>query len=227
MLWVSKCLLCRAGIELPTIEVRYNNLRVEAECEVVYGKPLPTLWNSFKSSLLVSFCNFILTYIVLNASTAQNKDHMNVLSNVIQQNKFWEPPLWINFQQKMLILFYFKISANIWNLEISWYSTWFCSLSLSLSWITATLCMFLIIVIIYSLEILVWPLPTFFVDHMHFCIFTHPRTLKEIKGALLFYFPVWSPKDIQDGVNFCRLKSFCDIFVYFRLVFPSISFIQS
>ncbi|KAL3515878.1 hypothetical protein ACH5RR_022780 [Cinchona calisaya] len=40
------------GIELPTVEVRYKNLYIEAECEVVYGKPLPTLWNSFKSMLL-------------------------------------------------------------------------------------------------------------------------------------------------------------------------------
>ncbi|XP_051146776.1 pleiotropic drug resistance protein 3-like [Andrographis paniculata] len=39
----------KVGVELPTIEVRYSNLRVEAECEVVYGKPLPTLWNSLKS----------------------------------------------------------------------------------------------------------------------------------------------------------------------------------
>ncbi|KAF7126875.1 hypothetical protein RHSIM_Rhsim11G0074600 [Rhododendron simsii] len=37
------------GVELPRVEVRYSNLRVEAECEVVHGKPLPTLWNSLKS----------------------------------------------------------------------------------------------------------------------------------------------------------------------------------
>ncbi|KAI8028254.1 Pleiotropic drug resistance protein 3 [Camellia lanceoleosa] len=41
----------KVGVKLPTVEVRYNNLRVEAECEVVHGKPLPTLWNSFKSIL--------------------------------------------------------------------------------------------------------------------------------------------------------------------------------
>ncbi|KAJ0078967.1 hypothetical protein Patl1_23928 [Pistacia atlantica] len=38
----------KVGIKLPTVEVRYKNLCVEAECEVVYGKPLPTIWNSFK-----------------------------------------------------------------------------------------------------------------------------------------------------------------------------------
>ncbi|KAG5525514.1 hypothetical protein RHGRI_031979 [Rhododendron griersonianum] len=39
----------KAGLELPRVEVRYKNLRVEAKCEVVRGKPLPTLWNSLKS----------------------------------------------------------------------------------------------------------------------------------------------------------------------------------
>ncbi|XP_059652222.1 pleiotropic drug resistance protein 3-like isoform X3 [Cornus florida] len=41
----------KVGVQFPTVEVRYNNLRVEAECEVVQGKPLPTLWNSLKSML--------------------------------------------------------------------------------------------------------------------------------------------------------------------------------
>ncbi|CAI9101369.1 OLC1v1038675C1 [Oldenlandia corymbosa var. corymbosa] len=42
----------KVGIELPSVEVRYNDLLIEAECEVVSGKALPTLWNSFKSLLL-------------------------------------------------------------------------------------------------------------------------------------------------------------------------------
>ncbi|KAL0412871.1 UNVERIFIED_CONTAM: Pleiotropic drug resistance protein 3 [Sesamum radiatum] len=41
----------KVGVKLPTIEVRYANLRVEAECQVVDGKPLPTLWNTLKSML--------------------------------------------------------------------------------------------------------------------------------------------------------------------------------
>ncbi|KAH9779207.1 hypothetical protein WN944_014373 [Citrus x changshan-huyou] len=41
----------RVGVQLPTVEVRYKNLGVEAECEVVHGKPLPTLWNTTKSAL--------------------------------------------------------------------------------------------------------------------------------------------------------------------------------
>ncbi|XP_059437806.1 pleiotropic drug resistance protein 3-like [Corylus avellana] len=41
----------KVGVKLPAVEVRYKNLRVEAECEVVHGKPLPTLWNTVKSML--------------------------------------------------------------------------------------------------------------------------------------------------------------------------------
>ncbi|XWS76714.1 hypothetical protein CRYUN_Cryun01aG0201500 [Craigia yunnanensis] len=37
------------GLELPTIEVRFQNLSVEADCEVVQGKPIPTLWNTISS----------------------------------------------------------------------------------------------------------------------------------------------------------------------------------
>lgn len=41
-------------MELPTIEVRYEGLKVEAECEIVEGKALPTLWNTAKRVLSVS-----------------------------------------------------------------------------------------------------------------------------------------------------------------------------
>ncbi|WOK98239.1 ABC transporter G family member 41-like [Canna indica] len=43
----------RVNVKLPTIEVRYKNLSVEAECQVVEGKPLPTLWNAAKLMLSV------------------------------------------------------------------------------------------------------------------------------------------------------------------------------
>ncbi|CAL5017868.1 unnamed protein product [Urochloa decumbens] len=36
----------RVDVQEPTIEVRFRDLSVEAECRVVKGKPLPTLWNS-------------------------------------------------------------------------------------------------------------------------------------------------------------------------------------
>ncbi|XP_010541365.1 PREDICTED: ABC transporter G family member 42-like [Tarenaya hassleriana] len=39
----------KVGMEFPKVEVRFKNISVEAECEVVRGKPLPTLWNSFIS----------------------------------------------------------------------------------------------------------------------------------------------------------------------------------
>lgn len=44
----------RVGVQLPTVEVKYKNLSVEAECEIVHGKPLPTLWNASKSMFSVS-----------------------------------------------------------------------------------------------------------------------------------------------------------------------------
>ena len=48
------CIFCRVGLELATIEVRFSDLFVEAECEVVYGKPIPTLWNAIASRISVS-----------------------------------------------------------------------------------------------------------------------------------------------------------------------------
>ncbi|KAM0834129.1 hypothetical protein ACQ4PT_063808 [Festuca glaucescens] len=41
----------RVGVRQPTVEVRWRNVRVEAECQVVDGKPLPTLLNSAISTL--------------------------------------------------------------------------------------------------------------------------------------------------------------------------------
>lgn len=46
----------RVGVKLPVVEVRYKNLYVEAECQLVHGKPFPTLWNATKSMLSVSIC---------------------------------------------------------------------------------------------------------------------------------------------------------------------------
>jgi hypothetical protein len=44
----------RVGVRQPTVEVRWRNVRVEADCQVVDGKPLPTLLNSVISTLSVS-----------------------------------------------------------------------------------------------------------------------------------------------------------------------------
>ncbi|MBA0861360.1 hypothetical protein Goshw_027169 [Gossypium schwendimanii] len=50
----------RVGLEFPTIDVRFQNLSVEADCEVVQGKPIPTLWNTittvFSALTKVSRC---------------------------------------------------------------------------------------------------------------------------------------------------------------------------
>ncbi|WZZ75304.1 hypothetical protein YC2023_086674 [Brassica napus] len=44
------------GLELPTMEVRFSDLFVEAECEVVYRKPIPTLWNAIASRISRVMC---------------------------------------------------------------------------------------------------------------------------------------------------------------------------
>ena len=63
-------MFCRVGLELPTIEVRFSDLFVEAECEVVYGKPIPTLWNAIASRLsvseIVSFLSFHVNILILD-----------------------------------------------------------------------------------------------------------------------------------------------------------------
>ncbi|XP_049936779.1 pleiotropic drug resistance protein 3-like [Nymphaea colorata] len=41
----------RVGVKAPTVEVRYNGLSVDAKCQVVDGKPLPTLWNTAKGMI--------------------------------------------------------------------------------------------------------------------------------------------------------------------------------
>ncbi|KQJ92711.1 ABC transporter G family member 41 isoform X2 [Brachypodium distachyon] len=43
----------RVGVHQPTVEVRWQNLCVDAECQVVHGKPIPTLLNSAISTLSV------------------------------------------------------------------------------------------------------------------------------------------------------------------------------
>lgn len=47
-------------MEFPSIEVRYEHLGVEAACEVVEGKALPTLWNSLKRVFLVSILKNVM-----------------------------------------------------------------------------------------------------------------------------------------------------------------------
>ncbi|XP_048499276.1 pleiotropic drug resistance protein 3-like isoform X2 [Beta vulgaris subsp. vulgaris] len=48
----------KVGLHFPAVKVKYKNLFVDMRCEVVDGKPLPTLYNSLKSSLSV-FTNLL------------------------------------------------------------------------------------------------------------------------------------------------------------------------
>ncbi|KAL2941741.1 Pleiotropic drug resistance protein 3 [Bienertia sinuspersici] len=43
----------KVGLQFPAVKVKYKNLSIDAKCKVVDGKPLPTLWNTVKSSLSV------------------------------------------------------------------------------------------------------------------------------------------------------------------------------
>ncbi|CAA7017297.1 unnamed protein product [Microthlaspi erraticum] len=45
------------GIELPKVEVRFHDLSVDAECEVVQGRPIPTLWNTIRGIFSELFCS--------------------------------------------------------------------------------------------------------------------------------------------------------------------------
>ncbi|KAI3786796.1 hypothetical protein L1987_40773 [Smallanthus sonchifolius] len=63
----------KVGVQLPSVEVRYKDLRVEAECEVVHGKPLPTLWNSFQS---------LLSEIVMIPGLKSNHAKITILQDV-------------------------------------------------------------------------------------------------------------------------------------------------
>ena len=51
----------RVGIELPIVEVRYQNLNVDAECHIG-SRALPTLWNVTRNILEVRelICSFSL-----------------------------------------------------------------------------------------------------------------------------------------------------------------------
>lgn len=54
IVWEFVCCvrLFRVGIELPTVEVRYENLTVKANCHVG-TRGLPTLWNVFRNIIEV------------------------------------------------------------------------------------------------------------------------------------------------------------------------------
>ncbi|XBI80345.1 hypothetical protein VPH35_089539 [Triticum aestivum] len=63
----------RVGVRQPTVEVRWRNLRVQAECQVVDGKPLPTLLNSAISTL-----SLLTTMLGFN----RNQERIHILKDV-------------------------------------------------------------------------------------------------------------------------------------------------
>ncbi|KAL8105524.1 hypothetical protein AgCh_029350 [Apium graveolens] len=74
----------RVGLTLPAVEVRFRNVNVEAKYEVVHGKPLPTLWNTFKSIFSVvrlSWCKSQVAqvHIIKGASGTIRPSRMTLL----------------------------------------------------------------------------------------------------------------------------------------------------
>jgi ABC-type multidrug transport system fused ATPase/permease subunit len=70
----------RVGVRPPTVEVRWRNVCVEAECQVVQGKPLPTIWNAVISNL--SVCSAMLG---LNLNRQQAR--IRILSGVVKPSR--------------------------------------------------------------------------------------------------------------------------------------------
>ncbi|KAK6930347.1 ABC transporter-like, ATP-binding domain [Dillenia turbinata] len=73
--------LDQVGVKLPSVEVRYKNLSISAECEVVHGKPLPTLRNYLQSKLLV------IPWL-LSTSQASNISIIKDVSGIIKPGRF-------------------------------------------------------------------------------------------------------------------------------------------
>ncbi|CAK9322841.1 unnamed protein product, partial [Citrullus colocynthis] len=61
------------GVKFPMVEVKYKNVNIEAKCEVVRGKALPTLWNSLQTMLfdIIKFCG-----------AKSNEDKINLIEDV-------------------------------------------------------------------------------------------------------------------------------------------------
>ena len=67
----------RVGVRQPTVEVRWRGVRVEAECQLVRGKPLPTLLNSAVSGLSVrNSVRFYLPSLLFPTATSNLLDQM-------------------------------------------------------------------------------------------------------------------------------------------------------
>ena len=49
--------ICRVGIQLPSVEVRFQDLTVEAQAEAA-GRELPSIFNSYRNWVEVSHAPF-------------------------------------------------------------------------------------------------------------------------------------------------------------------------
>ncbi|RVW41598.1 Pleiotropic drug resistance protein 3 [Vitis vinifera] len=70
----------RQAAPLFLLEVRYQNLSIEAECEVVHGEPLPTLWNTLKSTFHVGF--FLYPSSILSLLQFPWKDDSQMVNKI-------------------------------------------------------------------------------------------------------------------------------------------------
>jgi hypothetical protein len=73
----------RVGVRPPTVEVRWRDVCVEVECQVVQGKLLPTIWNAIISNL--SVCSTMLG-LNLNQQQARIRIHSGV-SGVVKPSR--------------------------------------------------------------------------------------------------------------------------------------------
>ncbi|XP_050220408.1 pleiotropic drug resistance protein 3-like [Mercurialis annua] len=62
----------KVGVQVPTVEVRYKNLWVEAECKVVHGRTLPNLWNTVKT----------VFFEIVNTICSKHEAKINILKDV-------------------------------------------------------------------------------------------------------------------------------------------------
>ena len=68
---------CRAGIQIPSVEVRFQNLHVE--CNIVVGdRGLPTVMNSYRTFIEVSQ-NLLTEQICFSAGFCREKESLAAL----------------------------------------------------------------------------------------------------------------------------------------------------
>ncbi|OQU78700.1 hypothetical protein SORBI_3008G033700 [Sorghum bicolor] len=72
----------RVGVRPPTVEVRWRDVQVEADCQVVHGKPLPTIWNTIVSNL-----SLVSTMVGLNNGQQARVRILHGVSGVVKPSR--------------------------------------------------------------------------------------------------------------------------------------------